>query len=664
MPGLASFDVFDTCLTRRVVEPTDVFYEVARRILLARGSLPEPHAVEEIVSARIRAERQARADNATEDTTLEEIWNEVASAFKWPASPALPETELDVEAESLSPISAGRELVACARSRGERILFVSDMYLPAAFIRQQLLKHGFALDGDGFYVSSEVGKTKSSGNLFRHLLEQERVSPADVCHVGDNEASDYRIPQSLGIRAQRFPPPALTAAEQVVIKRGTEKYASSRIAGAMRTFRLAEPVAGATGATDIASQFVGPFAMAFAAWVLTRAQARGIKRLYFLSRDCQLVWKVAQEMSPRFGNIDCRYLFMSRRAIYLPSAASVSPEGMPWTSRPEVRWPLLSHLETLDLTYDDVLPYIPQTCTSLTEQAVVRSVDDWAAFWKLLQTEPLRSRIEQSIRDRRAQAHAYFQSAGVLDGAPATIVDLGWHLTGQAALNRLLRQWEGDSVAQGIYLGLKQGRMPASQAGASEALFYENSSQHATETFGGRMFARQGLLEHILGCADHASVQCYESNPDGTPGPVFMGEPSESYARMCYSLHEAVVRFVRANIDMTEMLRDEQAVRATLGGLAEGFFRNPSAAAVALVADLPVTADPNLRNARPLAQGRKASQIVLDRLCGRWPLRRFVSSHASFWPEGDLALSSSLARRCDRTAAAMGAAVRAAIGRA
>lgn len=656
MNRIASFDVFDTCLTRRMADPSDVFYEVARRVIRSLGGKTERSLLEEIVAARICAEQLARTKAGSEETTLEEIWRAVADAMGWPSHESLMACELEVEDEVLSPVAAARTLVEAARSRGERIVFVSDMYLPADFIRRQLLKHGIAQENDAVYVSSEVGKTKVTGNLFRHVMLQERTSPENVQHVGDHKHSDYVVPGSLGIRAKRFPATDLTLAEGAVIRSGPDVRGSSRIAGAMRSFRLSEATGGMCDSTELTAQFLGPFVMAFATWILARAQAGGVKRLYFLSRDCQLVWKVARQLSPCFGGIDCRYLYMSRQAVSLPSALSVTPSGMPWMRRPFETGTVKSHLAKVDLSYEDVKPYLTVADRGLGENDVLRSDPDWSAFWSLLSREPLRAAIEQTIFGRRRSAHDYFRGAGLMDGGAVTIVDLGWYLSGQAALGDLLRNSGAEGTVQGLYLALKCARLARKRAGDAVALFYESRSRIAAELPGTQIFARQTLLEHILGCADHASVRCYESSADGSAGPVLFGEVTEAHSRMCAALHASVCRFVAANMELAEVFKSEEIVRAVLGTLAENFFRNPGASAVTLLANVQVSSDPNGQGARSLARGQGAFSLVLERLCRRWPLRRSVRSPRSIWPEADLAISSPLVQRCARAARGLGAA--------
>lgn len=172
-----SFDVFDTCLTRRVTEPSAVFYDVARRAYARMGLAWTPALGEEFLAARILAERQARDRSGREEITLAEIWHRLSVLMGWPDDPSLAVCELDAEEAVLFPIPAVQEMIQGARSQGGRIVFVSDMYLPAEFIQRQLFQHGIAEKGDSLYVSCEVGKTKRTGNLFKHVLANEKVGP-------------------------------------------------------------------------------------------------------------------------------------------------------------------------------------------------------------------------------------------------------------------------------------------------------------------------------------------------------------------------------------------------------------------------------------------------------------------------------------------------------
>ena len=53
------------------------------------------------------------------------------------------------------------------------------------------------------YVSSEYGKTKRTGNLFREVLEEEGMEgrEGEVLHIGDHYISDYLNPRNVGMKS-------------------------------------------------------------------------------------------------------------------------------------------------------------------------------------------------------------------------------------------------------------------------------------------------------------------------------------------------------------------------------------------------------------------------------------------------------------------------------
>ena len=89
---------------------------------------------------------------------------------------------------------------ACKES-GKKIIIISDMYLDSSIIEEILQNCGYDLADVPIYVSSEYGKTKRSGNLFRTVLEHEEVEAGKVLHIGDNLISDYLMPKKCGMKS-------------------------------------------------------------------------------------------------------------------------------------------------------------------------------------------------------------------------------------------------------------------------------------------------------------------------------------------------------------------------------------------------------------------------------------------------------------------------------
>ncbi len=110
------------------------------------------------------------------------------------------EEELRSEAVCLVPIKPAVDRVDRLHAEGHRIIFASDMYLPASFIRERLQEYGIFHPGDRLYVSGELGITKGSGKLFQYILDREKLAPEQLVHCGDNPHSDAVVPAKMGIR--------------------------------------------------------------------------------------------------------------------------------------------------------------------------------------------------------------------------------------------------------------------------------------------------------------------------------------------------------------------------------------------------------------------------------------------------------------------------------
>lgn len=91
---------------------------------------------------------------------------------------------------------------------GIRVVFASDMYLPAGTIAGLIGRLLPQLALDGGYSSADLGVTKRGGGLFKVLLRQEQVEPGSVLHMGDSETADVATPRSMGIHVLHTPRPA------------------------------------------------------------------------------------------------------------------------------------------------------------------------------------------------------------------------------------------------------------------------------------------------------------------------------------------------------------------------------------------------------------------------------------------------------------------------
>jgi FMN phosphatase YigB (HAD superfamily) len=627
-----SFDVFDTCLLRTCAFPSDIFIELAHALLGSKLSPDECAFAEDFRSARMKAENTARSKTDREDVTLLEIWAELACQFPPYDAAAGAEAELDMERRHLRPNRNVLSMVKAARESGERIVFLSDMYLPAAFIREQLACHGFFLEGDGLFVSSEVGLTKRTGNLFRHMLRLEKVGPGCVRHYGDNAVSDVQIPRTLGIDAHHCGETALEHCERGLVNASlSHRHAATRLAGRCRLFRLPGDTAGDENRSLVAA-FLGPFLLTFASWVLARARRDGVRRLYFLSRDCYLLSHVSRVLAPKFG-IEARYLYVSRQSLFLPSIREISESGIPWLRRSFEKATIQRLLRKLDLADTIASALVLQGLGAKDEQHVVEGDAQWARFWQIITAAPVCDVLAERICERRKQAERYFAEQGLDNSGDWALADLGWYLTCQTALRGLLNR----NTTQGYYLGLRPGRNSPVEAGRAQALFYDEPADRSPAAMPALIFSRIDLLEHILGLAPHGTVHHYEPGASGAT-PVCSKVEGTAFQAIS-KFEQLTMEFAAANADLTDELGTGPVARAVIDQLTGTFFGKPKREWVEALRFIRVARDQNNLDAAPLARPVTWNAFLVACLPQRLQ-RRYPSPAPDPWPEASLCISS------------------------
>jgi HAD superfamily hydrolase (TIGR01549 family) len=193
MKKLYSFDLFDTLVERIVSHPRDVFLLVE-----ATGVIKYKCPIFNFFSFkffRVISEKLARFFSRKEDINIYNIYS-ILSMFVSNAEEVL-QKEIEIEFYVIRPkpenISILREMI----DKGVDVCIISDMYLPISVIKDILIKN--EIEVEKVYVSSEIGLTKATGNLFKHVVNDFNISFSEVLHYGDNEWSDIDVPRKMGI---------------------------------------------------------------------------------------------------------------------------------------------------------------------------------------------------------------------------------------------------------------------------------------------------------------------------------------------------------------------------------------------------------------------------------------------------------------------------------
>ncbi len=575
------FDIFDTLITRPLLDPESIKQIVARRIGGKTGQL--------YLEFRAMAENEARRI-AGYDVGLDAIFKQFAalSGLSADVVKQICELEKTIELAIVSPRPEAITLFKLAISLGKCVVLASDMYLPRSVIETMLTRYG--INGwHKFYLSSDNRLRKDTGNFYRQLLVDENVSPHEIMVIGDNEHSDIQIPVDMGFRTLHIMRPVELARatprfEPIIertLSRDTRDDLNKQLALGIivqgnfhplfyprfdpTDFVPASPWA-------IGFTIAGPLILSFVQWLVKKAATDGMKRLYFLAREGQILKRVYDLwVSGKTDAVASEYLVLSRRAITVPMISNLddifkiacthyAPNPMPDFI-----------FERYGLSLSD------EECEELARRKI------WP-MKKLVTVEeenidhlkPLLQELEERILNQAEQERpgliTYLHNLGLNKDSAAAIVDIGYAATTQKRLNQLLEQ-----KIHGYYLMTLDS---AEQVALEHQVIVQGYYCHyakpsATEPI---IYRKSFTIEKFLS-ADDAQVVCYRRANSIDIMPEFRKQSNEERQTVATraEIRRGILDFVNQSINLRDNLLNDFEVP---GEIAEDLFlqfiKNPS----------------------------------------------------------------------------------------
>ncbi len=502
-----SFDIFDTCLVRTCGAPTKVFDILAERILGGDSSIQSLR--NDFAMERVQGEQRARKaliKDGKEDVSFQEIYEHCDFSF---ATDILKENiaqvELEIERDVLVPVYSVKNYIERLRSEGKKILFISDMYLPHDFIKNVLSDAGIYASNDILYVSNDVMKGKYTGNLFRHIHDAENISYKEWCHTGDNKYADVYIPNTLGIKA-KLTEHKYSRYESIMHSRD---YGCSRLdvqvfASIAKAMRLE---AEDSYYVNFASNFIAPIFVPFVYSILIEARKRGIETLYFIARDGWILYNIAKQFEEDFPEIGIKYLYASRKSLYLPGVEKVDIDAVETMMGPPFKDNLCDLKDVVDaLQVDDF------DISSFED----KELDIKTQTERLLNDRNFAEVVEEKRVVQRAAALKYFIQEGLTTGKNA-IVDLTGSRLCHKMLNNILESG-GYTPVSAFYFEVDTHRIKGNDYWA---LFYRNKFQDNPQNC---MIEPHFMFENYFAITDQRRTAGYIID-NGVSKPFFEDEP-------------------------------------------------------------------------------------------------------------------------------------------
>lgn len=197
-----------------------------------------------------------------------------------------------------------------------------------------------------------------------------------------------------------------------------------------------------------------PVIISFVKYVLTDAESKGIKRLYFLSRDGYQMYLAAQKVKEIYGSdIELKYLNVSRFSMRVPgykldidsAVESLCTGGIDVTAKRVVRRSGISDEECETVLKETGLYENRDRILNYREIIALKDL--------LKGSTTLKESMLRLSDEAYGPATSYLAQEGLLEGKSA-LVDSGWVGTQQEAILRLLKSINKDADLCGYYFGM------------------------------------------------------------------------------------------------------------------------------------------------------------------------------------------------------------------
>lgn len=323
---LYSFDIFDTVISRKVLSPIGIFYKV-QELMRNDGSFPsslvckypEIHKnTELIIREYYRKSTDIRhSDNL--EISLDEILERIGWIYGLSAEQIekLRNWEIETEIENAIPLPKQIELIRKYLAQGDKVILISDMYLPKDVIVRMLEKADPFLTELPLFLSNEYGVLKAHKSLYYEVYKtfEPFYDFKKWIHHGDNIGVDQNAARSCGINTRLIQVPEFNDIQNELVKY-TDSYDGYLVA-ALQSRICAECM---SAEEQFVASYVTLLMVPYIDWVLRDAVRREYKTLYFISRDGHPLKYVADAIIAERGlDIKTKYIYASRRTWRIPS---------------------------------------------------------------------------------------------------------------------------------------------------------------------------------------------------------------------------------------------------------------------------------------------------------------------------------------------------------
>jgi hypothetical protein len=300
----------------------------------------------------------------------------------------------------------------------------------------------------------------------------------------------------------------------------------------------------------ISKTITGPVLFDYVCWVLNESYARGIKKLYFAARDGYVLQKIAKQICEKYGlDIECRYLYCSRKALRMPTYHLIGDEAYDLLLMSGTSVTLRSLMERAELNENERRKvYAELDFYFDKEKEELSKLQLYTISKKIRESITYRGFIDQKSRQAYEPAMGYFIQEGLLDGNIIAIVDSGWTGSIQRSLRQLLESSGKHVNLIGFYFGMY---VPPKEKADGEYLcwYFDHKSPKRY-----KILFNNNVLECMLS-APHGMTLNYKA--DGARGwePVLNDNHHTNMLRLIETQINAILEYVNDSLSKANSIR-------------------------------------------------------------------------------------------------------------
>lgn len=517
-----SFDIYDTAVLRNVLNPTDLFDVVQKKI----NDLAID--IKEYKNLRIRAEEQSRIVTTKEDVSLHEIYTQFELLIgKNIEVEVVKQLELDTEIEFTIVNPLIKEAFDYASEKGKKIFFISDMYLPKDFINNLLCSLGYK--NFELFVSNEIGKSKGSGNLYQYVSDTCQIDFSSWLHIGDNYIADYKQAIEKGIQAYHY---------QALRERVNLSKTYSLEYSIMKALQInaVETIENMDywekfGVLKVSSIFWG-----FTNWLIESLREKKRDNVFFLSRDGFIPFQIYEKLSLSLSDLPpARYLHASRRVYQLPNILNMNKNDaldLLTAYNPALgqRITISEVFHNIGLDQDEYIELLKDYGFNSFDDEILNDQDRERVKKMLNGIYPKVERIFQCERDILIE---YLKQQGILDYKEINLVDIGW----RGSTHKAIKDLTGKKV-NGYYFGTSD----IVYSGIRKDVEGYSFNLGSPKDHQNRIMNNVMMFELIFS-APHGSLIKLEKNQKDVIVPIFKVDIAEAYISKIYKGVMTVTEF-------------------------------------------------------------------------------------------------------------------------